>query len=251
MREAYGVIGSGSASRKVIEASLNDIGLEPMFIVPWYGKITDGLEIVYDWVLDNEAVFAIVAQDGVKEVPKALASRATSVTIVDDVDQHILATLKNREVEGLALVLWDQEKETYSVSIASHAIDLRLPTLELTNGLVPIILDEGTPIDSGENEVIPEVPTEVEIEDSLPDLGETSYERETLEMMPTSLVKRMAKDKGFDPKSKEDAINMLSGSQQIGSIIVLMQDGTEIGFNGTPDLLKKIMDLVVASQKPW
>lgn len=240
MREAYGVIGSGSASRKVIEASLNDIGLEPTFIVPWYGKVTEGLEVVYDWVVDNEAAFSIVAKDGVKAVPKVLAGKATSVIVVEDVDTHIINSLKNREVEGLALVLWDQDKETYSVSIASKAIDLRLPTLELTNGLVPIVLDD----DSGEPE---------KAEDELPDIGEANYERETLEMMPTSLVKRMAKDKGFDPKSKEDAVNMLSGdkSQKIGSIIVLMEDGTEIGFNGSQELLKKIFDVVAEHQKPW
>lgn len=247
MREAYGVIGSGSASRKVIEASLDDIGLEPTFIIPWYGKVTDGLEAVYDWVVNNEAVFSIVAKDGVRAVSKILADKATSVTVVDDVDQHIINTLKNREVEGLALVLWDQEKETYSVSIASKAIDLRLPTLELTNGLVPIILDDESTEESTDTE---------EAEDGLPDIGETSYERETLEMMPTALVKRMAKDKGFDPKSKEDAVNMLANpqsevSENIGSIIVLMQDGTEIGFNGGQDLLKKIMEVVVAHAKPW
>lgn len=244
MREAYGVIGSGSASRKVIEASLNDIGLEPMFIVPWYGKVTDGLEAVYDWVIDNDASFSIVAKDGVKAVPKALASKATSVTVVDDVDAQILSTLKNREVEGMALVLWDQEKETYSVGVASQAIDLRLPTLELTNGLVPIILDD----DSAKEE------SELVVEDEMPDIGDTQYERETLEMMPAALVKRMAKDKGFDPKSKEDAVNMLSASDKevtIGSIIVLLSDGTEIGFNANHVLLKKIMDLVVESQKQW
>lgn len=247
MREAYGVIGSGSASRKVIEASLDDIGLEPTFIIPWYGKVTDGLEAVYDWVVNNEAVFSIVAKDGVRAVSKILAEKATSVTVVDDVDQHIINTLKNREVEGLALVLWDQEKETYSVSIASKAIDLRLPTLELTNGLVPIILDEESTEEPIETE---------EAEEGLPDIGEASYERETLEMMPTALVKRMAKDKGFDPKSKEEAVNMLANpspevSENIGSIIVLMQDGTEIGFNGGQDLLKKIMEVVVAHAKPW
>jgi len=244
MREAYGVIGSGSASRKVIEASLNDIGLEPVFVIPWYGKVTPGLEAVYDWVVDNDAAFSVVAKDGVKAVPKILAEKASSVTVVDDVDTHIINVLKNREVEGLALVLWDQDKETYSVSIASKAIDLRLPTLELTNGLVPIVLDDDS---SGEKSETPE--------DELPDIGETNYERETLEMMPAALVKRMAKDKGFAPKSKEEAVNMLSGESEsnstVGSIIVLMQDGTEIGFNGSKEILEKLMAVIVESQKPW
>ena len=239
MKEAYGVIGAGSAPRKVIEGSLNDIGLEPVFFVPWYGNVTQGLEVVYDWMIDNEVSFSVVAKDGVKAVPKALAGKATSVSYVDDVDDHILKTIKNREVEGLALVLWDQDKEGYSVKISSMAIDLRIPTLELTNGLVPIILDDSPAL---------------EIKEELPDIGETEYERETLEMMPSALVKRMAKDKGFEPKSKQEAVDLLSQpkpSNDIGSIIVLMSDGTEIGFNGNPDLLKKIMDLVVESQKPW
>jgi hypothetical protein len=242
MREAYGVIGSGSASRKVIEASLNDIGVKPVFILPWYGKVSDGLEAVYDWALDNDASFSVVAKDGVKDVPKALAAKATSVITVDDVDTHIVNSLKDREVSGLALVLWDQDKETYSVRIASMAIDLKLPTFELTNGMVPIVLD---------NDQAPAEEPEVE----LPDIGDASYERETLEMMPAALVKRMAKDKGFDPKSKEEAVTLLSKEpekhQSVMSILIIFQDGTELGFDGSPEILNKIMELVVASQKPW
>lgn len=243
MKEAYGVLGAGSAPRKVIEGSLNDIGTEPLFFVPWYGRVSSGLEVVYDWLIDNRASFAVIAADGEKQVPKALATKATSVTYVDDVDSHIVRTLKEREVEGLALVMWDQDKEGYSVKLASMAIDLRLPTLELTNGLVPIILDD-------------DKPREEKIVEEMPDLGDASYERETLEMMPAALVKRMAKDKGFEPKSKQEAVDLLSPTAkeeepQIGSIIILMNDGTELGFNNNPGLLKKIMDLVVESQQSW
>ncbi|CAB4154251.1 hypothetical protein UFOVP629_20 [uncultured Caudovirales phage] len=243
MREAYGVVGAGVAPRKVIEAGLNDIGISSLFIIPWYGKVTEGLEIVYDWVLDNNAVFSIVAKDEVKGPPKALASKATSVMLVQDVDAHIVRTLKDREVQGMVLVLWDQNKEKYSVEIASMAIDLKLPTLELTNGLVPIILNDSD---------------DTAIEDEMPDLGEASYDRETLEMMPTALVKRMAKDKGLEPKSKEEAVEMLSPDDQkldnsnlIGSVVFLLRDGTEIGFNGTQDILQKIFDVVSKHTSAW
>ena len=243
MREAYGVVGAGVAPRKVIEAGLNDIGISSLFIIPWYGKVTEGLEIVYDWVLDNDAVFSIVAKDEVKGPPKALASKATSVMLVQDVDAHIVRTLKDREVQGMVLVLWDQNKEKYSVEIASMAIDLKLPTLELTNGLVPIILNDSD---------------DTAIEDEMPDLGEASYDRETLEMMPTALVKRMAKDKGLEPKSKEEAVEMLSPDDQkldnsnlIGSVVFLLRDGTEIGFNGTQDILQKMFDVVSKHTSAW
>ena len=94
MREAYGVVGAGVAPRKVIEAGLNDIGVSSVFIIPWYGKMTDGLEVVYDWVLDNGAIFSIVAKDEVKDPPKVLASKATSVMVVQDVDAHIVRSTR-------------------------------------------------------------------------------------------------------------------------------------------------------------
>ena len=243
MREAYGVVGAGVAPRKVIEAGLNDIGVSSVFIIPWYGKMTDGLEVVYDWVLDNEAIFSIVAKDEVKAPPKVLSSKATSVMVVQDVDAHIVRTLKEREVQGMILVLWDQDKEKYSVEVASMAIDLKLPTLELTNGLVPIILNDSE---------------ETIVEDEMPDLGEAAYDRETLEMMPMALVKRMAKDKGLAPRSKEEAVEMLSPADQkldekslIGSVIFLMRDGSEVGFNGTQELLQKIFDVVSEHTSAW
>jgi len=244
MKETYGVIGSGSAPKKVIEAGLNDIGPSCVFILPWYGKVTQGLEVVYDWVLDNEADFEVVAKDGAKSVPKALSTKARHVTVVEDVDSFVIKDLKNREVTGLALILWDEDRVAQSVKLAELAIDFKLPTLELTNGLVPIILEEDE-VARKDKEVTNE---------ELPDLGDTSYDRETLEMMPTALVKRMAKDKGFDPKSKQDAVDLLSNTEKsttddIATIIVLMKDGSELGFNGSEELLKKIMELVVSHQK--
>lgn len=243
MKETYGVIGSGSAPKKVIEAGLNDIGPSCQFVLPWYGKVTQGLEVVYDWVLDNEAEFMIVAQEGVKSVPKALATKANTVMVVEDVDQSVVKDLNDREVKGLVLVLWDEDRVAQSVKTAELAINLKLPTLELTNGLVPIIFDEDEQM-AKDDEVT---------DDELPDLGDTSYSRETLEMMPTALVKRMAKDKGFEPKSKQEAVTMLSNepskeSTEVATIIIMMKDGTELGFTGNEELLKNIMDLVVRAQ---
>lgn len=244
MQELYGIVGSGSAPRKVIEASLNDIGASSHFIVPWYGRVTSGLEVVYDWVLDNEATFTVVATEGTKAVPKALAAKASSVENAPDVDKHILSMLKERPVRGLALVMWDDDKVPYSIEVSSMAINFKLATLELTNGMVPIILDEDSP--EAHLELVVSVAT-----DDLPEIGDASYDLETLEMMPTALVKRMAKDKGFDPKSKDEAIKMLSTSgpiEEIGSILILMKNGTELGFTATSEILQKIFEVVVNHQ---
>jgi hypothetical protein len=119
---------------------------------------------------------------------------------------------------------------------------MQLPTLELTNGLVPIMLDDS-----------PDV--QVVVSDELPDIDEAAYDRETLEIMPTALVKRMAKDKGFEPKSKEEAVEMLSPTKEdekvIGSIIFLMNDGSEIGFNGTETILKEMFKIVAKHSVQW
>jgi hypothetical protein len=53
-----------------------------------------------------------------------------------------------------------------------------------------------------------------------------------------------------DLKNKEEAIDALTGSTkvkediEIGSILLLFNDGTELGFGMNKDLLKKIMNLV-------
>lgn len=244
MKETYGVIGSGSASKKVIEASLNDLGTTSVkFVVPWYGKVTTGLEVVYDWLLDNNAVFMIVASESAKTPPKVLSSAASSVVMTDDVNLYIVEHLKNLEVPGLSLVMWDAEDEIESIRVSSMSIDFKLPTLELTNGLTPIVLDT----DPG-----------VVHDDELPDLGDTAYSKETLEVMPAALVKRMAKDKGVLVKTKEEGIAVLTkettpqeASNEIGSILILMKNGDELGFTLTQELFQKIMNLVVEHETKW
>lgn len=244
MKETYGVLGSGSASKKVIEASLNDLGTTTVkFVVPWYGKVTSGLEVVYDWLLDNNASFMIVANETAKNPPKILAASASSVVLTDDVNMYILDHLKKLEITGLSLVMWDSEDETESIRLSSLSIDLKLPTLELTNGLTPIVIDS------------PQDPVQA---DELPDLGDTSYSKETLEVMPAALVKRMAKDKGVIVKTKEEGIAVLTkgepeddSANEIGSVLILMKNGDELGFTLSQELFQKIMTLVVENQKPW
>jgi hypothetical protein len=139
-------------------------------------------------------------------------------------------------------VLWNQEDEEESIRVSSMSIDMKLPTLELTNGLTPIVID---------------MPIEEVQDDELPDIGDTSYSKETLEVMPAALVKRMAKDKGIVVKTKEEGIAALTQEvkeevpQEIGSIIILMKNGDELGFTLTQDLFQKVMSLVVEHQRPW
>jgi hypothetical protein len=197
MQELYGVLGTGTASKKTICASLDDLGTKVEYIIPWYGKPSEGLEHVYDWMIDNDATFTVISSE---RTPKALRDVALDfVNDVEGVNDEILHRLKSREVPGLAMVLWDDENEQYSHSVATACIDAGLPTLELTNGLVPLIFDDEPEVT--EEPVVVATPTVTD--------DESEFSLDELKTMPAAVVKKLAKDKGFDTKTKDEAISVL------------------------------------------
>lgn len=198
MQELYGILGTGTASKKAIWASLSDIGTQVEYIIPWYGKPSEGLEHVYDWMIDNDATFSVISCE---RTPKALRDVALDFTNdVEGVNDEIINSLRKREVPGLALILWDDQNEEYSHAVATSCIDAKLPTLELTNGLVPLIFDDESEFDNVAER--PEVPEENAEESD-------DFTVEELESMPAAMVKKLAKDKGFDARTKDEALNKL------------------------------------------
>lgn len=197
MKKLYGILGTGTAPKKVIHTALDDLPQKATYVVPWYGKPTEGLEHVYDWMLDNEVSFNLVATKQSK-IPTALTKQAEDVQNVDDVDAYIIDTLRYSDVVGDALLLWDDDAEKR----AEQCIDAGLKTLELSNGLVPIIFDESPVVESVVEETEEEDPTDDE-----------SFDRPTLENMPAAVVKRMARDKGTEVKTKEEAISAILGEE--------------------------------------
>ena len=254
MTEHYGVLGIGVAPEKVINASLNDIGTKVTYLIPWYGQkpIPFGLEVVYDWMLNNEASYKIVAATGAKAVPKILARGAKDVIETDDVDTTIINELK--EVRGLSTILWSDEAESYSMNIASTSIKTGLPTLELTNGLTPIILESDTP-------AIINVTAE-KSDDDMEELDVSSFDRETLDVMPAAHVKRLARNAGHEVKTKEEAITALIGGPEeapapmweteptyIAGIQIVFSNGDHITYSATKEILAKIHELVLAEHE--
>lgn len=253
--EHYGVLGIGVAPKKVINASLNDLGTKITYIIPWYGQkpVPAGLEVVYDWMLDNEATYKIVAATGAKAVPGILARGANDVIEADDVDLTIIKELK--QVNGLSTILWSDEDEAYSMNIASTSINIGLPTLELTNGLTPIILESDTP-------AVINVTAEKE-EDEMEELDVSSFDRETLDVMPAAHVKRLARNAGHEVKTKEEAIEALIGNApknpdtkpteqsvpEIVSIAVKFDNGDEITYHVSQEVFCAVHELIVAEHK--
>lgn len=257
----YGILGTSDVPREVIVASLSDSG-NAQYIIPWYGtkKISPALEYVYDWLIDNEINYQVVESTEGRPLPNAIKKLATEVTQADAVDIEIMMCLKKHE-DSAALIMWDEENPQRSLFLASTAISMGIQSLELTNGLVPIIVEDSDLIVSSNNDdtskmqIVAKSNAEAHI-DTLLDLDTSSFDRETLEVMPAVSVKRMAANAGFDVKTKEEAINALTGGVaeepkskfDVGTVLLMFNDGTELGFSMNKDLLKKIMDVVLEHQ---
>lgn len=245
MQEVYGILGSSNLIEpSTIVASLGDITNKVLYIVPWYGnkKVSSSMEVVYDWLLDNNATFKLVMNEEGRTPPNVLMTKANEVVSDTDVETRIICELTEREVKGIALLVWDEEHPERSIDLASACINKEVPSLELTNGLSPIIID-----DEGINVPI--------ADEDLPSVGEMSFDEETLQVMPAASVKRMARDAGHDVKTKEEAIKILVGSNkneeeihddgEIGTIIVLFKNGIELGFKADNEILTKMFNMVV------
>lgn len=234
----FGVLGMGSAPKAVIEAALNDIKSDGLnLVVPWYGKVTAGLEVVYDWALDNDVPMHVVALDAAKQPPKVLVESCYKMLFTENVTDDIVRILKKND--GTALILWDADDEATSVELSAAAIDAGVPTLELTNGLVPIVFSGDAPdIDAMDvADIVAETVEEAPLQ----------FDRATLEVMPAAAVKRTAKTNGFDAKTKDEAIALLCGDSAaapVASIIIAFENGNQIALDLTKEALSKVMALV-------
>lgn len=250
MKELYGILGGADAPAEVIHESLNDIQTKVKYLVPWYGvkPIPPSLVAVYDWVLDNNADYDVLVCSEGSSCPKALKEGASSVIETDNPSKDIIERLEEATPAGFALIMWDESEPMDSMALAITCIRKEIPALELTAGLSPIIMDDDELEIEIENE-------QVDVSD-LPKIDPAEWDRETLDIMPASSVKRLARDAGHDVKTKAEAIQALKGpskeqpitQEEIGTILIIMTDGTELGFGMNKKLLKEIMDLVVKTQ---
>jgi hypothetical protein len=89
------------------------------------------------------------------------------------------------------------------------------------------------------------------------ELDVSSFDRETLDVMPAAHVKRLARNAGHEVKTKEEAIEALLGSKPsepivepetkalITSIVVEFENGDEITYRLSHEILNKIHQVVV------
>jgi hypothetical protein len=201
----FGVLGRGDSTESlVITACLHDTittGTDDVHL-PWYGKpIPTDLEVVYDWVLDNEVKFTMYAEDA-HAVPKAF-HKCPFGTVVEGDPVIGVATACST-----LLYLWDADYDVLDF-VASAAFAPSI-VLDLTNGLKPVEFE-------GYAEAITDAP-DSQYDDADDDDDEAPQEmtRDELEIMPALSVRRYASAKlGEQFTTKSAAIEALFPSVDV------------------------------------
>jgi hypothetical protein len=198
MLTTYGVLGTGSTSKNVIEDALNELGEDNDYLLYGSHKMSGSEARVCDWLTNHEVPCTIV-HDG-----------KTSATMMESGDHFIdckdlnavefLKQLKKRK--GTLLLLWDDERIDEMEEIVFKATDLGIEIKDLTNGLTPIVV-EGSEEEPAEKPAPVQV-DEVEIE---------PFSRKELEEMPITVLRKNAKNHGIttDGLSKAQLVDALLG----------------------------------------
>jgi hypothetical protein len=195
MLTTYGILGTGSTKKNVIEDALNELGEDNEFFVYGVHKLSASEGRVHDWLTDHEVPYTVVHNT---ETSTALMENALHFVSNKSLNvEFFLKELKKRK--GVLLLLWDEENNEEMENIVFTATDLGIEIKDLTNGLVPIVVE--TNVTEVKEKVQKE---EVEIE---------PFTKKELQDMPISVLKKSAKNQNIDASymSKEQIINHLLG----------------------------------------
>jgi hypothetical protein len=200
MPVTHAVIHNGTAPATMIKECLRDAtAANDVIGLPWYGRPTDGLAAVYDFVLDNQVSFVMYHTED--NVP-AKAFRTAEHGSVQEVTSVSKALINAVTVPGGKIfVLWNDDDAAATAATAAevqfifdHA-DPKTLVFELTNGLAPISLS----LAPDAAEVSPEKEVDADPEsdptDSVSD--DENFSKAELEIMTVPVLKRLAEKKGL------------------------------------------------------
>jgi len=195
----YGVLGTGRTSKNIIEDALNELGVDNDFVVTCGAKPSESESRVINWLIDMEVNFMLThnGKAPAEFIEKASVERLDANPARDMI--HYLSKTK-----GTLLLLWDDSLVPEMEEICFDAADAGVPILDLTNGLVPIVVDI-TPEDKPEP-----VPTEeVEIE---------PFSRDEMLSMSIGVLRKTAKSQGIQAgtnMTKEQIVDAILGDNQL------------------------------------
>lgn len=195
MLTTYGIMGTGPTKKNIIEDSLNELGEDNEFLLYGTHKLSASEGRVHDWLTDHEVPYTVVHNTATS--PALMENALHFVSNKTLSPEFFLKELKKRK--GVLLLLWDEENSEEMEDIVFTATDLGIEIKDLTNGLVPIVVETEV---AEVKEKVQKVEVEVE-----------PFTREELQDMPISVLKKSAKNQNIeaDYMEKQQIINHLLG----------------------------------------
>jgi len=187
----YVIAGKGDVSQEILTAGLNDLPGLSLFYVPWIGsqntRPSEGLRKVYDYLVDGERNFILLAKDKASVHP----------TIAEAADEVVESGSSSPELhfdvipsDATALILWSDEEHKHSEGLVCAYFDRGHTLLDLTNGLTPIMVADGDELTTTPPVDQPDSPIQ---EDEIPPLTE-----EDIAAMPEGVRKQLDRSLGAD-----------------------------------------------------
>lgn len=199
MLKKYGVLGSGNTSKNVIEDALNELGVDNDFIVTCGAKATESESRVINWLIDMEVNYEIVHAGN---APTKFIENASVEQLEVNPAREIIRQLAKKK--GTLLLLWDDTQVPVMEEICFDAADAGVTILDLTNGLVPIVVDI-----TSEDKPEPVPTEEVEIE---------PFSRDEMLSMSIGVLRKTAKSQGIQAgtnMTKEQIVDAILGDNQL------------------------------------
>lgn len=200
MLKTYGVLGNGNTNKNVIEDALRELGTDNEFIVACGSKTSESESRVLNWLIDMEVFYKVIHAG---KAPEAFLEKAMTVHVHQDAVGPMLKLLKS--ASGTLLLLWDDAQMDRMEEICIAAADAGIPILDLTNGLVPIMV-------TGEDTQEQAEPTETEEVEIEP------FSHAEMMSMSIGVLRKTAKSQGIavdQHATKEDIVKAIMSDKPI------------------------------------
>lgn len=226
----YGIIGSGSATTKVVQEGLIDIlksDEDAVFIIHARRAPQGAVSDVYDFLVDHKVPFNAVTRIDDK-APQGLLNNAMDVATNDDPTKTII------DDSDVILLLWDEINEDASEKLAIMSADAGKSIKDLTMALTPIVI-EGSETSVQEPVQVEEELIEPEIVYAKPaeETAMSPFSRDELLNMNIGVLRRQAKSLGIENvgKTKQEIVDAIFYHESVdGNASVISADvvATEI-----------------------
>ena len=214
----YGILGGGSCPKNIVEDGLRELGVEGnTFYIIGTKKPSSNEERAFDFLLENEADFHVLCRN-TSTCPKVLQDASASVGVSEVPELDIVKKLS--EVNGVLLILWDEDDSEKMDHLVTSAVDQGITVKELSNGLIPIMVQDAP----------------------------ATFSKEEFDSMPTAIQKR---NETSNPITAESEVTITTPDERPQMqapdgdcmVTVVMPNGTVISTPATIEEVRVLLGL--------